>query len=114
MKRLWVSCLVLVAVLGLSSCVIAGKATVIFRNKTTSTYLRFTMDGAPASANPIAAGSSCQWIGISPGDHTLGATAVDSSGTVVNPPTAFSETVNLPADLITTWSIRESAGALGH
>ena len=97
-----------------SSCVIAGKATVVFRNRTTSTYLKFTMDGAAASPYAIAPMSSCQWVGISPGDHTLEAVAVDSSGAVVNPPMTFSETVNLPADLVTFWSISLSGGALGH
>ena len=97
--------LALVATLGLSACMVPGKATVNFINHS-SISVDFYLDGAVFAGGPFPHTASLtgqEWAGISPGDHTLGA--------VPNPPVLgqnpLYQSVTLSANQMHWWTITD-------
>ena len=100
MKKLSFLALVLVITIGLASCVLAGTATVAFVN-TGSNPTYFYLDGAVMSGSPFGHTTSLlgnEWAGISPGNHTLGASLTSSGPTLTNP-------VTLSKNDLYTWDV---------
>jgi len=100
MKKLFFCALILAMTLGLTSCILSGTATVAFFN-TGSNPTYFYLDGAMMSGSPFGHTSSLlgnEWAGISPGNHTLGASLSSGGPTLTNP-------VSLSANQLYTWNV---------
>jgi hypothetical protein len=100
MKRLFSLALILAITIGLTSCVVSGTATVAFYNSGYNpTY--FYLDGSMMTGSPYGHTTAVlgnEWIGISPGNHTLGASLTSTGPTTT-------ESVNLPVNEVTTWYV---------
>ena len=100
MKKLFFLALALAMTIGLTSCVLSGTATVAFVNTGTNPVY-FYLDGAIMAGSPFGHTTSLlgnEWAGISPGNHTLGASLASSGPTLT-------DSVNLPANQIYTWDV---------
>ena len=92
--------LVFAMTIGLTSCVLSGTATVAFFN-TGSNPTYFYLDGVVMSGSPFGHTTSLlgnEWAGISPGNHTLGASLSSGGPTTTN-------AVNLSANQIYSWDV---------